>query len=578
MWEDATADRDDGDFMEHPITEEYAGEQLAKYLLDLKRHGTLTAASLCIICHWATAAGAKGVINELAQPPHLNNSGRYSEWVDTVLGTDLAAQHDWYELPIPVYSRRSDERVVEFISVIPPHDLLDLEIAEGKAIPALEDAKAKGLLPPCYYRHPVVQSAPADVPVMPIAFYLDGVDCTRYDSALGLWVYFTVTGKRKLVAVMRKSQDCRCGCGGWCSHYPLFKMMHWSAVAMSQGRYPSHRHDGTEFFPEEGARKAVAGDSFTIPWRGAIIYLKGDLMEFTATYGFASFSHNEHPCILCHGNRNDDSLKSTDGLSPNTFPVRLKTHAEYCNSCTACEITKNIVHRRDHMRIRSSLWSDRGKKARGLALKVDVLGLLTHDRLEPHQDCANVWDFENLDIPCTTHWWRVSAETGTHHRNPLLDATIGVTMESCMCIDFLHCVALGVMQDFAPALIHELIYERNVYCVPGLMENRMVVSMNAIAAEASEFFRSEARHGRHFTEPPKLDQHTFGTHLHHKCRLMGGATMGFIAFSKRLIEKHSLQLPNAGRWARCVSYLMSLRDMCKDNPHIFPISVQQANL
>eukprot|EP00959_Pyramimonas_sp_CCMP1952_P178955 3741140-Pyramimonas_sp.AAC.1 len=74
-----------------------------------------------------------------------------------------------------------------------------------------------------FTRHPTYIASRADgVPCYPIAVYLDGVRYTKsiapghMDTLLNLRAYNLMTGKRHMIALLKSSEKCRCGCGGWC--------------------------------------------------------------------------------------------------------------------------------------------------------------------------------------------------------------------------------------------------------------------------------------------------------------------------------------------------------------------------
>ena len=146
------------------------------------------------------------------------------------------------------------------MATFPPHEMLAAEFAESSsAIDQLARATRDGLLPPLYHEHPWVQASTDNEPVHPIFLYMDGVSYSRFDTVLGVFVYFLLTGKRHLVASVRKAEYCSCGCKGWCTIQPLTEMLAWSLAAMGTGRFPCNRHDGKAWVDEEDAvRQALA--------------------------------------------------------------------------------------------------------------------------------------------------------------------------------------------------------------------------------------------------------------------------------------------------------------------------------
>eukprot|EP00969_Alexandrium_andersonii_P043431 1904242-Alexandrium_andersonii.AAC.1 len=137
----------------------------------------------------------------------------------------------------------------------------------------LQRALAARELPPVYLGHPVVKEAAATTgePVHPLSIYLDGVAFSRTDSCLGLWCYAALTGNRYLIAAVRRSEICGCGCRGWCTLHSLWAMVSWSLHHLLLGRHPSSRHDGTPFRREEQWRADLAGQP--LGYRAVVLFI-----------------------------------------------------------------------------------------------------------------------------------------------------------------------------------------------------------------------------------------------------------------------------------------------------------------
>ena len=123
----------------------------------------------------------------------------------------------------------------------------------------LEEAVGARDLPECYFQHPLVQRAGGESLLLPVALYIDGVAYSQVDTAIGFWFVNLISGARYLIAVLRKASLCECGCRGWCSLAEVFKFVHWSMLALSEGVFPSRRHDGLEFRGSEAKRAELAG-------------------------------------------------------------------------------------------------------------------------------------------------------------------------------------------------------------------------------------------------------------------------------------------------------------------------------
>ena len=116
----------------------------------------------------------------------------------------------------------------------------------------------------------------------PIIIYVDGVPTTKRDGELAFWCYILGSKKRHLVCSVRKSRLRRCGCKGWCSIWPIWRLLHWSLKSLARRQFPI-LGPGLEPLTELHM-KAVAGNPMEIS--GALYGFKGDLLEYSGTFGF----------------------------------------------------------------------------------------------------------------------------------------------------------------------------------------------------------------------------------------------------------------------------------------------------
>ena len=151
-----------------------------------------------------------------------------------------------------------------------------------------------------YQWHPGVQSCCPEQPLL-ISLYADGIRFTRServgktDTLLAFFVHSLVEAERHTVALLRKSESCRCGCRGWCTIYPIMLMMSWSFKALLRGKRPDRDHEGHSF-PQNDWRASHAGTDLR---RGVLVWIKGDLAEQSITYGLRGLGSGFHPCFLC---------------------------------------------------------------------------------------------------------------------------------------------------------------------------------------------------------------------------------------------------------------------------------------
>ena len=171
-----------------PLTSERAGIEFVDCLVTLFRNRQhLSAKSLAVLCHFAIHMKGKGFANELAMAPGKHESA-YSKHV---LAKLLEPKWDerYYDLPMPCTDRFDACRAVDMVPALPLHESLLDELETSSQDLAAKLAEVKHLFPPIYHQHPVVRSAPADVPVYAYSIFLDGVPLTRVDGTFGIFAY-----------------------------------------------------------------------------------------------------------------------------------------------------------------------------------------------------------------------------------------------------------------------------------------------------------------------------------------------------------------------------------------------------
>lgn len=358
-----------------------AGELFMEYLLGLYYNGQVSAKVVCVLSFWAAAAGAKGPIKNFAYNP---NGKQFSRHIDIVTGVCLRKMtKNMLKLRVPRYGKYDAGRSPVELPVRVPHEELAAELAADPSV--IESGRAE-TWPPTYHRHPCVTSAHPGEVVHPVALYVDGVPTTKRDGVVAFWVYSLISFKRHLCAVVRKSELCRCGCKGWCSYFPIFEMLRWSFSALAAGVFPASGPLG-QVWEEGSARQAQA--NAPLPCKCALLQIKGDWLEFTATFGLANWSTQSDPCFLCRCTTT--TMFDLQLLAPHNFPFEPKSQASYLEACRACEMTTTISAEQ-HEELKVLLdWDKRKDGARGLALKADypALGLLRNDRVEPSRALAD---------------------------------------------------------------------------------------------------------------------------------------------------------------------------------------------
>lgn len=420
-----------------------AGDVLAEFLMTMHLAGKLSAKSLCVIAYWASRAGAKGKIQEYSYRPEDPWIGHYQAKVDRVNGLKVSEMRKTrYHMRVPGLAKWDFSRSSHHMPVSLPHEALLEEIMENPGL--LEEAKQKranGHWPEVFYSHPVVRTTPASTPIMPLALYMDGIAMTRNESIFGIFIYSLLTMRRHLIAVLRKSFLCKCGCGGRDTMEPIFHLIRWSLESLAKGRHPTRKHDGSAWSAADGNRCDTAGQKFN--FRGCLVYIKADWAEFTKSLGFSTWASALYPCPFCRLTK--EELYNVVGFNHVQCAWPLLSQDDMERATAAAEI-RVILDKKTHAEVVAALRYQKqkqGPRGRGLLIDMPNLGLQKGDRLSTTPNMLDVADFDNAkDFPVTAVFWRRSSETRTTFRNPLWDANLGVTHD-LLAVDILHALFLG---------------------------------------------------------------------------------------------------------------------------------------
>ena len=547
-WEADREKQDEDDQVEtgfEAVTPELATQELGSYIIDLKLTGKLTAKDACTLSWWIHKCGVEGVVAELGMQPG-RSSGNYAKHFDRVIGASgPATADDLYIMKAPGYQRSTDSRVLREHHTLPPLEAADEEIRGTPDMAArLEERRLAGALPPAYEERRLAVAAEG-TPVYPYSLYIDAVHFMRTDAVIGIWLCSLITGVRHLLAALRKSEMCACGCRGWCTMYTCMSMLHWSFLHMARGRAPSARHDGKPFGDEEGVRSAIADAA--LGWRAIILHIKCDMMEYVTSFGFPSWSTSKAPCPLCYCNH--DNWGDIAGISPLTAPWPLKAFADYAGACDQCEHPILVKCPSLFRFVRANLRYDKkagGSRGRALMADVPALGLRKGDRLEPWSGMHDVGEIDIMDpqSACRLLFWRRSAETHVRHRNPIFSEETGILPECVLVVDWLHTLSLGVYKYYIAHLWHTL-FDHDVFKVGECTSEEFL--LQSVARLRNDLFRwydSELAAGRAHSRVQNLTPEMVGRSAAHKLGTWGAETNGLLFFSQHLLRQ-ALPLPKA---------------------------------
>ena len=219
-------------------------------------------------------------------------------------------------------------------------------------------------------------------------------------------------------------------------------------------------------------------------------------------------------------------------------------------------------------------YDKRPKGAHGRALLADLpgLNLLKGDRLEPSVLLPDVGALDDwVSGGKTLSWWRPGAETLCRHRNPLLTSGL-CGLQTCMQVDWLHTLSLGVFQDYLASLVAYLFYDVGIYASQGTSGGILQASVQQLEHELFRWYAAERQQGHSHTEVQRLKASMFGSPDEPVCHLHGSETNGFLKFGVHLLGVHGI----TGPWLTAGRALLQVYELIKAHPHnMQPAAIQE---
>ena len=114
-------------------------------------------------------------------------------------------------------------------------------------------------------------------------------------------------------------------------------------------------------------------------------------------------------------------------------------------------------------------------------------------------------------------------------RCPLFDETIGITPQTSLTIDWLHCLSLGVFKVWAMHCYLSLL-DNNVFNVLGSREDVRTRSAIRLRTLLFAWYSSEERAGRSHSRVQDLTESMLGSRSTDILGLHGSETNGFVRF------------------------------------------------
>ena len=235
--------------------------------------------------------------------------------------------------------------------------------------------------------HPDVTSHPTPEDSIAIGLHADGVQHTTTMRAGGAKSVYVMPwnaisaralgdrAQRRLLAVLRKSKLCDCGCQGFHTFQAVWKIVAWSFRHLMLGYAPSRRQDDSPFSREDIVHRIEPRSNLP---KAAMLQLRGDWEWFVQCFRFRTPSQ-ERFCWLCDAEKSTGDLYAYDFSLNAPFRSTLITHETYLCRCAAeqeqpCELFQAHGVRLEHVCIDSMHSADLGvfADALGSIMKLEI--------------------------------------------------------------------------------------------------------------------------------------------------------------------------------------------------------------
>ena len=505
--------------------------ELLSFMISLLYGGVLSCRMFCIILYWVGKCGVREVARYGFHPGAA--SGHYSRHLEPLLG-HIEEKRKLYSFDVPGHSKHDLERTVHTLWMNPGHERLAEEMENDVSFRnKLRERRDARDLPPAYFDHPVVVEA-GDEPVAPVAIFVDALPYSITDSIIGFWLVNLITKKRYLMTVVRKRLACQCGCRGWCTFYSVWTAIVWCLICLRDKVYPNARHDGSAWLPGDSVRAQLAGKFMRM--RAALVYAKCDWSEAGSTFGFPTWQDLLRPCYVCNAYL-ANMYRCVGHRVAHLEGWRVNSDNDYEAACRRCEIRVALTDATRRLCVARLRFDRRATGSRGLALSSPIpeLGLRTDDRLEPSIELPDVCRLPDAPLSggrtINVIFWRPGNEDLTRHRCPIFDQRIGVNPRTCMAVDTLHALYLGIFKVWCMFVFWEGI-NNCTYANVGTQEENQIVALKVIRRGLLAWYdrRHQQRPTERLTRVSDLTPKMLGEKADPALKVKGAECWGLVLF------------------------------------------------
>ena len=175
-------------------------------------------------------------------------------------------------------------------------------------------------------------------------------------------------------------------------------------------------------------------------------------------------------------------------------------------------------------------------------------------------------------FPAIFVFWRSSMQSITRHRNPVFQASLGVTPRRSLVVDTLHALFLGQMKSFVCLLLWTLL-DSGIFGNLGTHDEQLMTGILNLRGQLMAWYRE--RHQRNpserLTRLSNLTMKMFGSSQDRKIKTKAAETWGMLIFLADVFERCIPRLPpNASQLLEAARCLIRLVEIWNENGVTLP--------